>query len=805
MVSTSPKIERFYLFGIKATIFLIPFLSLYISSSMVFPYITGKNFAFRILVEFAAVLWIGLMIINREYRLRNSTLTLSILTFTFIAGLADLLGVNPYNSFWSNYERTEGYVTILHLALYFMILKSVLRTKKDWMVFFNIFLWVSFLVSIYALISAPKGTAIISRYMVEYGTRMHGTIGNPPFLASYLLLSIFLGLIIILNTKKTFVKYVYLLPIGLNALVIYLTATRGPILAAMMGITIFCLHYILRKSRSHREKVIKKVLLSIISIFIITFAFLLTNDSNTFIKHDRTLSRFATMFSDPSVQTRFNTWKMAWNGIKERPILGWGQENFLGVYTVNPIPFVEPQIWIDRAHNIVIDWLINAGILGLLSYLVIFWLSFYILWRAFQKETISKKEAILIVIALVVYFLQNLFTFDTINTYLIFFALLAYIDNLLWIDQRIQKYKGLDSPIKPALEGLGSGNDNKEAFSYQIKIKSISVAFLALLGFSAIAYFVNYKPIKESQLSRQMSRININIDGSFLPILDSFKKALSYKTFGDTAIRYQMLEVSNYIMRYKLFSQKGALEFIETTAEELEKGIALNHHNLEYLTTAINFYKDIAFYESSFIAKAESLIRECMRINPEYEWLNFALADVYILKKGYEDAFVIVKKMVDLHPENEYKQLKVALAAILTSREDVVSSALENVKRIRKAKYNDVATNKKYVFSIGELVLFAETYKEIGNLHKALQYYKELIASLPTNKSLDFAEDIGLPEDIKNMEAKFHFKMAEIYLNIGDKKNAVKEAKKAAELDPLNYTDEAKKIIGSITKKTLTY
>ncbi len=71
------------------------------------------------------------------------------------------------------------------------------------------------------------------------------------------------------------------------------------------------------------------------------------------------------------LKPRLDSWKMAWNGIKERPLLGWGQENFIGIYTVNPIPFKGEQVWTDRAHNIVIEWLINAGILGLLSYMAI--------------------------------------------------------------------------------------------------------------------------------------------------------------------------------------------------------------------------------------------------------------------------------------------------------------------------------------------------------------------------------------------------------------------------------------------------
>ncbi len=155
--------------------------------------------------------------------------------------MADILGVNPYKSFWSNYERMEGYITILHLALYFMIIRSVLQTRKDWLLFFNTILAVSFLVSLFSLSlpTASKGT----QFWMEYDTRIYGTIGNPPFLAAYMLLTIFIGFITFLNTKKKYLKACYIFIILLNAVVIYLTATRGAILSGFIGLIIMSVFY----------------------------------------------------------------------------------------------------------------------------------------------------------------------------------------------------------------------------------------------------------------------------------------------------------------------------------------------------------------------------------------------------------------------------------------------------------------------------------------------------------------------------------------------------------------------------------
>jgi O-antigen ligase len=739
---------------------------------MLFPFITGKNFAFRILVELAAALWLGLIAINKEYRLHNSTMVVSVLIFTFIVGLADLLGVNPYNSFWSNYERMEGYVTILHLTLYFMIVKSILRTKKDWKVFFNIFVIASVLVSVFAFI-VPPYTTKSTQLGWEYGERLYSTIGNPPFLASYLLFASFLGIILFFSTQKPVIKYIYILPVILNSGVIYFTASRGAILAAFVGIIIFAVFYIFLELKLTKEKHSKKTALLFFSIFIILSVLFLAFGSTDTAKNDNTLHRFATMFSDASVQTRLTTWKMAWEGIKEKPLLGWGQENFIGVYTVNAIPYRKEQVWIDRAHNIIIEWLINAGIMGLISYLAVFGSAFYILWKAFQKEIISKREMITIVTALIVYFISNLFIFDTINTYLIFFTLLAYIDNI--------------DILKSA------SHEKVDIKSKKLKIKLACILLPALLFFAITVYFMNYKPIRQSQLFLELSSFSVQEDGSLLHYLDDYKEALSYKTFGDNILRKQINTISHHMINQKIFKMEGALEFIQTTAEELAKGVAYNRHNLQYLSDVINFYNKAAFYEPAFIAKTEDLIRGCMRLNPQYERLYFILADNYVLKKDYENAFLIIKKMAALDLQHDIKQLKLAEAAILASKEDAVSHALEHVTKIRMANNSNIASGKETVFSVAELSQFAQGYMEVKNYHKALHYFKEIITTLSYEDELYSKRDFEFRNP--TVTAGLHLEIARIYSSLGDRENAVIEAKKAAELDPVNFAEEAKKII----------
>src|SRR5438105_4107533 len=90
-------------------LFIIPFLSLYVSSGY-FPFITGKNFAFRALVEIAVGGWVILALADRKYRPHFSWPVLSYKLLVLWMIVADLLAVNVHKAFWSNFERMDGWV-----------------------------------------------------------------------------------------------------------------------------------------------------------------------------------------------------------------------------------------------------------------------------------------------------------------------------------------------------------------------------------------------------------------------------------------------------------------------------------------------------------------------------------------------------------------------------------------------------------------------------------------------------------------------------------------------------------------------
>src|SRR3989344_9432966 len=63
------NISKYVLLGL---VFLVSLTPLFVSQSMFFPFITSKNFFFRIIIELAFGLWVILAIFDKSVRLKKS-------------------------------------------------------------------------------------------------------------------------------------------------------------------------------------------------------------------------------------------------------------------------------------------------------------------------------------------------------------------------------------------------------------------------------------------------------------------------------------------------------------------------------------------------------------------------------------------------------------------------------------------------------------------------------------------------------------------------------------------------------------
>src|SRR3989338_4190284 len=251
-------------------------------------------------------------------------------------------------------------------------------------------------------------------------------------MAAYLLFDVFFAIILLLSNflKKSAWGGFWQIFAGTSLLImtpVLLNSTgRGAIAAFFGGLFLLGLGFLFFS----RKKILKRLAWAIVLVLIISGIVLAVFQPS--------LAKSEITSTLTEMKSRFIVWENGWKGFLEKPVLGWGPENFIVVFSkyFNPCMFLPQcgsEIWFDRVHNIILDTLVTTGLVGLLSYLAIFIIAIYELLRLTPK-IVEKRNIFFplgLSVLLLVYFFQNLFVFDMINTYLVFFLSLGFINFLI--------------------------------------------------------------------------------------------------------------------------------------------------------------------------------------------------------------------------------------------------------------------------------------------------------------------------------------------------------------------------------------
>lgn len=283
------NVSRYVIFIGLWSVLLIPF---YVATSMFFPFISGKNFAFRIIIEIMFALWVYLAYIDVKYRPKLSWLLKTIGIFVIVMLIADIFAVNPMKALWSNYERMDGWVTIIHMFMYFLVLGSMMKAEKIWLWFFRSSVAMSVIMFIIA----------IGEYSSGGPTNTMTTLGNTIYVAVYFLFNFFFTLIllykdVIVKSAGTlasifskWLTYVYLIAAILFAYGVWITGTRGAILGLIGGLIMTAVIIIIFEKEN---KIMKKLSVALIVAIVIVVGGFFAVKNTQFVKKNSILNSFA--------------------------------------------------------------------------------------------------------------------------------------------------------------------------------------------------------------------------------------------------------------------------------------------------------------------------------------------------------------------------------------------------------------------------------------------------------------------------------------------------------------------------------
>jgi len=401
---------------------------LLINNNWLYPYNTSKQIFFNILMEVLAVVWLALIIRYPEARPKKSWLTWSFLAWLVVLLITSLTGVDFNMSFWGDANRMMGWFHLAHWFIFYVILITVFKTKADWQKLFNLSLITAGLMVIYSLVKSPE-TGFDPGTTVNMSNNI-STLGHATHVAGVMIFCFFLALFGLLNNKERNKKIIYALA-GVLILVGFGYANvSGSQAGLAVGLVVFVLFYAWLSS----NKTAKKISLISVGLFITIIAVLYGLRQAPFMQNS-----FGKLFRDFSTQninlnTRMYAWRAGWEGLKEKPVLGWGYGDFSIVYDKffagSYYRYTMDEEYFDRAHNNLIDLGATTGIIGLLVYLSMFVAIGYYLIAGFRQQKFGWLEFSIITAIITAYFIHNLAVFDFWGTYFMFFMVLAWTFSL---------------------------------------------------------------------------------------------------------------------------------------------------------------------------------------------------------------------------------------------------------------------------------------------------------------------------------------------------------------------------------------
>jgi len=299
---------------VMVALFAIPFVPFLVTDTWLFPFITGKNFTFRILVEIAVVFWALLAVVDKSYRPRFSWLLPVLASLAGIMLVANLLGENPAKSFWSVFERMDGYVTLVHWMLLTVVLGSVLKDRRinflgfkttAWQVFFGTVLVASTLV-VFKAMGQLAGTEAIT----QGGNRINSTLGNAAYMAIYMLFMFGIAALAIVKSKSFSWRITYGVLAIIFTTLLLLTATRGTMLGFVGGVILAALIVIFFERRA--VKIRRFAIFGIVTICLMFGGLWLTKDTSLFVLNGNNIAkRLTSGISLSAPETRLTIWDIA--------------------------------------------------------------------------------------------------------------------------------------------------------------------------------------------------------------------------------------------------------------------------------------------------------------------------------------------------------------------------------------------------------------------------------------------------------------------------------------------------------------
>jgi len=604
--------------------FLAPLIVM--SDNFVFPFIVPKIIFFRTLVLLMLGTYVLLLAVNwKKYRPKLTPLTLALSAFYLSFLVSTFVGVDWYRSFWDNHERMLGLFTVTHYVLYYFVVTSVIREWRDWKVLLRFFLLAGGAVMIIALYQK----LVDPEFLLNQGrSRVQSTLGNSIYLGGYGIFMLFLTAVLYFREQERVWKGI-LIACGLLGLSgIFTSGSRGPFLALIAGGGLMALTYLIGL-KSEYKKVKQAIVGGLVALVVIMGIAFLFRDTSA-VLNTPVLGRLVNtdvFAGGDKVNERILAWGTAIDAWKERPVLGWGPNNYY--YAFNK--YYDPrmldhgwgQTWFDNAHNIIVNTLAVQGAVGVLTYFSIFVAGFFYVIRTYKKDDLDIHMTAAIVGFFGAHLVSNVFVFENPTSYIYFMFFLAFANA---------------QTLKPS-----SDEDGGKTASGGLAVLVFSIALL-------LVYATDVKPARANMAS--LDAIQFGYGGRLAESSEAFDRALG---FGSPHVDDIRNDFARMVERVERRAPQNGEEFADAFAVVFAKAHSELKQNYDLHPMDIRVHLMDAQLtnvlskrgEPEKLSEAIGYLEEAKEFSPKRQQVIYMLSILYTNNNQYSEAVGVLQQSIE--------------------------------------------------------------------------------------------------------------------------------------------------------------
>jgi len=571
----------FYILFFSTPLVLWPYTSeLFEFNKMIFVYL---------LTTLIIAVWLYRCIVAKKFIFRRTPLDIPLLVFLGSQILSAIFSIDIRTSLLGYYSRFNGGLlsTICYLLLYFAYVSNMNKEKVIKSVYF--LFYSSVVVSVIAVLEHFNinitcflmGQGIKSCWIQDVQHRVFSTLGQPNWLATYIVALMPISWALVLDRKKPILLYSLTLLLYITLL---FTKSRSGILGFVFADLIFW-GYVLFKYK--KQFLVQTLVLN--SLFVVLFFII----SSPFTVH-RSLVTSPTAPALEVGGTESGTIrKIVWKGAAQiwlhYPITGSGVETFaFSYYKFRPVEHNLVSEWdflYNKAHNEYLNMAATSGTFGLLSYLFLIGIIFYIFLKKPNILSVSLAAGFSGLL------ISNFFGFSTVSTQLQFFLFPAFAITL-------------------GVSGQGTGSSEKTKLNNNQKVLFVIILFSITYTLFAISrYWYADTLFAKGDVSNLQKAITL-----------SPKEAIFHSKLAE----------------------------VNLSISESNKAVDLSPANVNLLRSQAGIYLKLAISNPKYLGPAKDTLLKASIKAPTDAKLLYNLALIYVRTEEMDYSIKLLEKVIEM-------------------------------------------------------------------------------------------------------------------------------------------------------------